>query len=61
MIDRERALERRLEKIKHASDDLGFWLSGALEDPKVCEEMKQSIQVWFDTIENSEHKVTPDD
>lgn len=33
-----------------ASDALGFWMSAALEDPKVCDEMKAVINVWFSAI-----------
>ena len=27
---------------------VGSWLSAALDDPKVCAEMKRDIQEWFD-------------
>ena len=30
-----------------ASDALGKWMSAALEDPAVCQEMKNDIQEWF--------------
>jgi hypothetical protein len=29
-------------------DRMGWWLSAALEDPKVCEKMKADIKAWFD-------------
>ncbi len=29
-------------------EGLGRWLSAALEDPKVCEEMKADIRKWFE-------------
>lgn len=28
-------------------DRIGKWLSAALEDPQVCEEMKADIRHWF--------------
>ena len=31
-------------------DRIGAWLSAALEDPMVCDEMKQDIKDWFDQI-----------
>ncbi len=30
-----------------ASDNLGFWMSAALSDDLVCEEMKSAINNWF--------------
>lgn len=33
-----------------ASERLGVWLSAALEDPGVCEEMKRDIRSWFDAL-----------
>lgn len=38
---------REVAALVEASDALGFWMSGALEDPKVCAEMKAVINVWF--------------
>ena len=32
-----------------ADDRIGKWLSAALEDPQVCEEMKADIRFWFET------------
>lgn len=31
--------------------EIGRWLSAALDDPKVCEEMKEDIKEWFNTFE----------
>lgn len=31
-----------------ASLRIGAWLSAALEDPKVCKEMKEDVRAWFD-------------
>ena len=33
-------------------DRIGAWLSAALEDPMVCDEMKQDIKDWFDQIDD---------
>jgi hypothetical protein len=30
-----------------ASVGLGKWLSAALDDPQVCDEMKKDIRLWF--------------
>jgi len=35
-------------KMTEADDKIGFWLSAALEDDKVCKEMKEDIRSWFD-------------
>ena len=44
MTDAEKAAE-----LKKAADyRLGFWLSAALDDPTVCEEMKVVIREWFE-------------
>ena len=46
------------EKRKHlvASEALGGWMSAALEDPKVCAEMKADINAWFAALEPMEPK-----
>lgn len=41
-------LEIKLEKAKEAFDLMGKWLSAALDDPKVCDEMKSDIQKFFE-------------
>jgi DNA repair exonuclease SbcCD ATPase subunit len=33
--------------MRKRSDRIGFWLSAALEDPGVCEDMKRDINEWF--------------
>lgn len=33
--------------IEDARKDIGWWLSAALDDPAVCEEMKSAINEWF--------------
>lgn len=30
---------------------IGAWLSVALDDPKVCDEMKFDIETWFNSFE----------
>ncbi len=39
------------ETIEEVSDKLGAWLSAALEDDNVCEEMKVDIRNWFKVME----------
>lgn len=39
-----------LEGFLTASDRLGKWMSAAIDDPKVCEEMKSDIRAWFDAM-----------
>jgi len=34
--------------------ELGEWLSAALDDPKACEEFKEAIRAWFESIEERE-------
>ncbi len=38
-------LDRTEELVNHP---IGFWLSAALEDPKVCDKMKADIESFFD-------------
>lgn len=33
-----------------ASDNLGAWLSAALDDPAVCDAMKADITAWFTAL-----------
>ena len=43
--------DRRAEKVLRTpdvNDRLGSWLSAALDDPDVCEEMKADIRAWFE-------------
>lgn len=39
--------EERIERWRKASFALGAWMSAALDDPKVCEQMKADINEWF--------------
>jgi hypothetical protein len=34
--------------VQKADYKIGWWLSAALEDPAVCEEMKADINAWFE-------------
>lgn len=36
-----------IDKMKLGNDKIGKWLSAALEDSNVCEEMKSDIRDWF--------------
>lgn len=40
------------ELLISASDHLGRWMSAALDDPTVCDEMKADIQAWFAALED---------
>lgn len=42
-------LELRAEngRLRAANEKLGSWMSAALEDGQVCEEMKRDIRDWF--------------
>ena len=33
-----------------ADDKLGFWMSGALSDKTVCDQMKEDINNWFNSL-----------
>ena len=39
------------DELKACNDKIGFWLSAALEDFTVCEEMKHDIRKWFEVME----------
>lgn len=51
MSDEQRDLDDFVLKLEHeslmASARLGRWMSAALDDPKVCDEMKDDIRRWF--------------
>src|SRR5262245_3440359 len=49
------ALLRRQPKqrLLEACDGVGKWLSAALDDPKVCDEMKADINAFFSALEAS--------
>lgn len=42
--------EEEFQKFLAASDTLGRWMSAALDDPKVCKEMKEDIDKWFEAM-----------
>lgn len=39
------------KRLGHAGDKLGAWLSAALDDPNVCDEMKADIRAWFEAFD----------
>lgn len=41
---------KTLAKLKDASLGLGPWMSAALNDDKVCAEMKADIQAWLEAF-----------
>jgi len=46
-VNRFERKEERRRKFE-ADEALGWWMSAALEDPKVCAEMKAAVTEWFD-------------
>jgi hypothetical protein len=36
-----------IERLRAANDRVGKWLSAAIDDPGVCQEMKDDIAAWF--------------
>ena len=69
----EEAAATTIAQMRAANDRLGAWMSAALDDPKVCQAMKDDINAWFaswmgDTDEKAtaaqvaegvEHRVSP--
>ena len=52
---RQNVKKRELKNLRDGmspEDRIGAWLSAALEDPMVCDEMKQDIKDWFDQIDD---------
>ncbi|MFA5951535.1 MAG: hypothetical protein WC807_14745 [Hyphomicrobium sp.] len=62
-MDRDRDHRMALDFVRQVANDclsrcevqtakadykIGWWLSGALEDPNVCAEMKADINAWFE-------------
>jgi hypothetical protein len=47
------AVSHALEKhrLQDGNERLGKWMSAALDDPLVCEEMKSDIRAWFEAQE----------
>ena len=43
--------------LREAGDNLGSWMSAALEDPNVCKEMKRDITNWFAAMEVVDEQV----
>ena len=39
-----------LEKVRKSNDRIGMWLSAALDDPNVCDDMKNDIREWMDAV-----------
>lgn len=40
--------DRVIAASRESNDRVGSWLSAALDDPKVCEEMKADIRAWME-------------
>lgn len=47
-LDEVEELKTKIIELRSVDDRIGFWLSAALDDPNVCEEMKADIRAWFD-------------
>ena len=48
LIDSLAEAEQELAALREISHNtVGMWLSAALDDPKVCAEMKQDIHTWM--------------
>ena len=39
-------------RLQDANKRIAKWLSAALDDPQVCEEMKADIRAWFEVQES---------
>jgi len=48
-----------LDQLLYRTDALGKWMSAALDDPKVCKEMKADIQSWFNAQEPYQGRLSP--
>ena len=44
-----------ITKLTESNDKLGAWMAAALDDPKVCEEMKGDISAWFEAWIEASH------
>lgn len=42
--------EHPMRKLEIACEAVGPWLSAALDDPKVCPEMKEAVRVFFENF-----------
>jgi len=47
--------EECIEDLRSVEFNIGKWLSAALEDPNVCDEMKADIVAWF-TSKETKHE-----
>jgi len=49
------AVGHALEKhqLQDGNERIGRWMSAALEDPQVCEEMKTDVRAWFAAQEST--------
>jgi uncharacterized small protein (DUF1192 family) len=41
-------LRAEIERLRAGNERLGPWMSAALSDPGVCEEMQDDIRAWFE-------------
>lgn len=57
MSDEIKALVERGHRKVMIDVALGKWLSAALDDPSVCEEMKADVRAWFSSGEPLEEVV----
>lgn len=45
------AMARAGQRAVDAAPKIGAWLSAALEDPNVCDEMKADIRSWVEAVQ----------
>ena len=48
------AIEARVNRLREARDEIGPWLSAALDEEDVCEEMKRDIRLWMDSVHDED-------
>lgn len=41
---------KSLRRTRPEDEALGAWMSAALDDPRVCDQMKRDIEAWFSTF-----------
>jgi hypothetical protein len=51
LVENIKACFRQCNALRKGNEKLGPWMSAALEDPNVCEEMKADIRAWFEAQE----------
>lgn len=55
----EAMLREPMKNLVEDCDELGKWMSAALDDPKVCVAMKTDISVWFSALDEAREALSP--